>query len=1165
MKKFNEYKNLDLTAIAENVSQFWNENETFKKSVKIREGKPEYVFYEGPPSANGMPGIHHVMARALKDIFCRYQTQNGKQVFRKAGWDTHGLPIELGVEKELGITKEDIGKKISVEEYNQACRNAVMRYTDVWNDLTEKIGYWVDLDDPYITYDSKYMETVWWLLKQLYNKDLLYKGYTIQPYSPTAGTGLSSHELNQPGTYRDVSDTTVVAQFRVKKMSEKLREKVTLTSHQNNISTEEIAGATCGGALHWEEFDKENSGTGNVPIHILAWTTTPWTLPSNTALAVGKDIEYLLVKTFNQYTFEPINIVLAKALLQKNFGKKYTEGTAEDFANYTSESKVIPYQIIAELTGSDLEGTEYEQLIPWFQPAENPENAFRVIIGDYVTTEDGTGIVHIAPTFGADDARVAKESGIPPMLVKDENDNLVPLVDLQGRFISGGNTPELFAGKFIKNEYYEEGTAPEKSWDVELAILLKTDNKAFKVEKYVHSYPHCWRTDKPVLYYPLDSWFVKMTAVKDRLVKLNESINWKPKSTGEGRFANWLENVNDWNLSRSRYWGIPLPIWRTEDLKEEIIIGSVEELMTEIQKSIEAGVMSKNPFDGFEAGDMSKENYAKIDLHKNIVDQITLVSASGKPMKRESDLIDVWFDSGSMPYAQLHYPFENKELIDERKAFPADFIAEGVDQTRGWFYTLHAIGTAVFDSVAYKNVMSNGLVLDKNGQKMSKRLGNAVDPFETLKKYGPDATRWYMISNANPWENLKFDIEGIDEVRRKFFGTLYNTYSFFALYANVDGFKYTEAEVVNRPEIDRWILSELNLLVKEVTEFYNDYEPTKVARAINNFVNDNLSNWYVRLCRRRFWKGEYTEDKISAYQTLYTCLETVAKISAPVAPFFMDQLYQDLNKITEKNKAESVHLTDFPVADESLIDQDLVEKTHLAQQITSMVFSLRKKENIKVRQPLQKVMIPVLDNKTQSQIMAVSELIKQEVNVKELQLINAEEAAHLIVKQIKPNFKTLGSKLGKDMKSVGAQISGMTTEQIADLEKEGKMMIDGHEIMLDDVEIFTKDIPGWTVTSEGKMTVALDLTLTEELKSEGIAREFVNRIQNLRKEKDFELTDRITIEIETGSPYENELLANKGYISEEVLSDKIEIVNSLPNFEEIEIDDKKFKVNINKM
>ena len=1168
MKKFSEYKNLDLTAVAENITDFWTQNQTFKKSVEIRAGRPEYVFYEGPPSANGMPGIHHVMARALKDIFCRYQTQNGKQVFRKAGWDTHGLPIELGVEKELGITKEDIGKKISVEDYNQACRNAVMRYTDVWNDLTEKIGYWVDLDDPYVTYEPKYMETVWWLLKQLYTKNLLYKGYTIQPYSPKAGTGLSSHELNQPGTYRDVTDTTVVAQFKLKKAPENASEtwkKLSAIAYpESNIDSSEIAGASCGGALHWEEFD---AAKPKANIYFLAWTTTPWTLPSNTALAVGRDIEYVLVKTFNQYTFEPIHIILANVLLQKNFGKKYFAGTKEDFTNYKADDKKIPFEIVQEFTGADLAGIEYEQLIPWFLPAEKPENAFRVIIGDFVTTEDGTGIVHIAPTFGADDARVAKENQISPLLIKDENDNLVPLVDLQGKFVKGGNMPELFAGKYIKNEYYDEGTAPEKSWDVDLAILLKTENKAFKVEKYVHSYPHCWRTDKPVLYYPLDSWFVKMTSVKDRLVALNETINWKPKSTGEGRFANWLENVNDWNLSRSRYWGIPLPIWRTDPStgsgpQEEIIIGSVEELMTEIQKSIEAGFMAKNPFDGFEIGNMSEENYAKIDLHKNFVDEIILVSASGKPMKREADLIDVWFDSGSMPYAQLHYPFENKAMIDERKAFPADFIAEGVDQTRGWFYTLHAIATAVFDSVAYKNVMSNGLVLDKNGQKMSKRLGNAADPFETLKKYGPDATRWYMIANANPWENLKFDVEGIDEVRRKFFGTLYNTYSFFTLYANVDGFNYTEEDVENRPEIDRWILSELNLLVKEVTEFYNDYEPTKVARAINSFVNDNLSNWYVRLCRRRFWKGDYSADKISAYQTLYMCLETVAKISAPIAPFFMDQLYQDLNRITGKNEAESVHLTDFPVADESLIDQDLVAKTHLAQQITSMVFSLRKKENIKVRQPLQKLMIPVMDAQTKDQILAVAELIKQEVNVKELQLINAEEASHLIVKQIKPNFKTLGSRLGKDMKSVGAAISALTAEEISQFEKDGKIELNGYEITTQDVEIFTKDIPGWTVANEGKMTVALDLSLTPELKAEGVAREFINRVQNLRKDKGFELTDRITIKLEENSPFEKELLGNNAYISEEVLSDRIEIVNSLSNFDEIEIDELKFKINV---
>jgi isoleucyl-tRNA synthetase len=1131
MSQFKEYKNLNLIDVAENVAEFWKANKTFEKSVETREGNPEFVFYEGPPSANGMPGIHHVMARALKDIFCRYQTQNGKQVFRKAGWDTHGLPVELGVEKELGITKEDIGKKISIEDYNKACREAVMRYTDVWNQLTEKIGYWVDLEDPYITYKSKYMETVWWLLKQLYSKDLLYKGYTIQPYSPKAGTGLSSHEVNQPGAYRDVTDTTIVAQFKT------LPETLPLFLQ----------------------------GFGDV--HFLAWTTTPWTLPSNTALTVGPKIDYVLVKTFNQYTFEPVNIVLAKALTGKQFGKKFVEGTDEDFANYTSSSKTIPFQILGEFKGSDLVGIKYEQLLPYTLPYQNPENAFRVISGDFVTTEDGTGIVHTAPTFGADDAKVAKEASpeVPPMLVLNEFGNPVPLVDLQGKFTSHMGD---FAGKYVKNEYYDAGTAPEKSVDVEIAIRLKEENKAFKVEKYVHSYPHSWRTEEPLLYYPLDSWFVKMTAVKDRLVDLNKEINWKPKSTGEGRFGNWLENVNDWNLSRSRYWGIPLPIWRTDpstgSAQEEIIIGSVEELYNEIEKSVAAGFMTENPFKGFEIGNMSEENYSLVDLHKNIVDKIVLVSESGKAMHRESDLIDVWFDSGSMPYAQLHYPFENKELIDNNKAFPADFIAEGVDQTRGWFYTLHAIGTAVFDSVAYKNVMSNGLVLDKNGLKMSKSKGNAVDPFETLAVYGPDATRWYMVSNANPWENLKFDIEGIDEVRRKFFGTLYNTYSFFTLYANVDGFKYSEKDIENRPEIDRWILSELNLLIKEVKAFYEDYEPTRVARSISNFVNDNLSNWYVRLCRRRFWKGDYSDDKISAYQTLYTCLETVAKLSDPIAPFFMDQLYQDLNAVTGKETFESVHLTDFPVANESLIDQDLVEKTHLAQNITSMVFSLRKKENIKVRQPLQKVLIPVLDKKTEEQILAVSELIKQEVNVKELQLINAEEASHLIVKQIKPNFKTLGSRLGKDMKVVGNEISNFTPEQISSLEKEGKVEIQGYEITTADVEISTKDIPGWTVTSDGKTTVALDLTLTEELKSEGIAREFINRIQNLRKEKDFELTDRISIILEENTPFLEQIKQNEEYISSEVLSNKIEIVSSLSNFNEIDIDDLNFKVNVEK-
>lgn len=1130
MKRYPEYKALNLTKIAADIQHWWEENKIFEKSVQLREGCPEYVFYEGPPSANGMPGIHHVMARAIKDIFCRYHTQKGEKVFRKAGWDTHGLPIELGVEKELGITKEDIGNKISVEEYNQKCREAVMRFTDVWNDLTRKIGYWVDLQDPYITYEPKYMESVWWLLAQLYKKGLLYKGYTIQPYSPKAGTGLSSHELNQPGTYRDVSDTTIVAQFRVRSFSDTLK-----------------------------HLDAEG------PVDILAWTTTPWTLPSNTALTVGNKIEYVLVKTFNQYTFQPCKVILAKVLLEKNFGKKYIESSEEDFKNYTPGEKLIPYQILNSFYGEELIGTTYEQLLPWFTPAENPEQAFRVIPGDFVTTEDGTGVVHTAPTFGADDAKVAREAGIPPMLVKDENGNLVPLVDLTGRFLKGGKVPEIFAGKFIKNEYYTDGKEPDKSWDVELAILLKTEGKAFKVEKYIHSYPHCWRTDKPVLYYPLDSWFVKMTEKRDRLVELNQEINWKPKSTGEGRFANWLENINDWNLSRSRYWGIPLPIWRTADAKEEICIASVEELMAEIEKSKQAGILEVNPYQGFVPGDMSEENYQKIDLHKNIVDKIVLVSPSGKPMYRETDLIDVWFDSGAMPYAQLHYPFENKDLIDNHRAFPADFIAEGVDQTRGWFYTLHAIGTAVFDSVAYKNVVSNGLVLDKNGQKMSKRLNNAIDPFSTLEKYGPDATRWYMISNANPWENLRFDLEGIDEVRRKFFGTLYNTYSFFALYANMDGFTYKEEEVKNRPEIDRWILSELHLLIKEVTQNYEAYEPTRVARAITSFVNDNLSNWYVRLCRRRFWKGEYTEDKVSAFQTLYTCLENIARLSAPIAPFFMDRLYQDLNGLTQKNEAISVHHTDFPVFDPSKVDQDLVEKTQLAQRITSMVFSLRKKENIKVRQPLQKIIIPVLNDKTLQQLQDIKDLIAAEVNVKTVELISPEQASEMIVKQIKPNFKTLGPKLGKDMKTIATAIENLDQKDIQALESNGELSINGYTITKEDTEIFTKDIPGWTVATEAGQLVALDINLNPDLIAEGIAREFINRIQNLRKEREYDLADPIALSIKDDTTHLNALLLNKDYIQSEVQAIQWNILTQLDNPHLIEIDGNNIAVQIQKI
>ena len=1135
--KFTEYKALELTKIAQEILQFWKDNNIFQKSIDFRNGKEPFIFYEGPPSANGLPGIHHVMARALKDIFCRFHTQLGEQVFRKAGWDTHGLPVELGVEKELGITKDDIGKKISVADYNKACKEAVMRYTNIWNDLTEKIGYWVDLEDPYITYKPKYMESVWWLLKQLYNKGLLYKGYTIQPYSPKAGTGLSSHELNQPGCYRDVSDTTITAQFKVKDFA-----------------------TTAAAAL-------KAQGT----VYILAWTTTPWTLPSNTALAVGKNIDYVLVRTFNQYTFEPIQVVLAKELVEKQLGAKFFRTSEEaDFVAYANDEnrKKIPYEILAECKGTDLVGTTYEQLIPWFLPAENPEKAFRVIPGDFVTTEDGTGIVHIAPTFGADDARVGKENGIPPMLVRDENDNLVPLIDLQGRFLKGDKVPELFAEKYIKNEYYKSGEAPEKSWDVELAILLKTENKAFKVEKYVHSYPHCWRTDTPVLYYPLDSWFVKMTAVRDRLVALNQEINWKPKATGEGRFANWLENINDWNLSRSRYWGIPLPIWRTEDTKEEKIIGSVEELITEINKSVEAGLMQENPFKDFKVGDMSEANYDLIDLHKNIVDTIVLVSDSGKPMKRESDLIDVWFDSGSMPYAQVHYPFENKDLIDKGKAFPADFIAEGVDQTRGWFYTLHAIATSVFDSVAYKNVMSNGLVLDKNGQKMSKRLGNAVDPFETLEKYGADATRWYMISNANPWDNLKFDVEGIEEVRRKFFGTLYNTYSFFALYANLDGFTYAEAEVPlqKRPEIDRWILSELHTLIAKVKEAFLDYEPTRATRLISDFVQENLSNWYVRLCRRRFWKGEYEEDKISAYQTLYTCLEVVAKLSAPVAPFFMDRLYRDLNGVTGKDKAESVHLTDYPESKTQYIDKALESKMEKAQNISSLVLSLRKKEMIKVRQPLQKILIPTLSEAEKAEILAVANLIKHEVNVKEIEFI--DDASGILVKQIKPNFRTLGPKFGKQMKDIAAVINDFTQQDIQAFERQGtkEITLAGQTLTLDltDVEITSQDIEGWLVASSSTgLVVALDATITDELRAEGIARELVNRIQNLRKDTGLEVTDRIRIRLQHQDTLEQAVQANEAYIKAETLANEILFADTLQG-EEVAFDDIVTKIAVEK-
>lgn len=1128
---FKEYKGLNLPELAENVLHFWREESVFEQSIKRRENAPPFVFFEGPPSANGMPGIHHVMARTIKDIFCRYKTQKGFRVDRKAGWDTHGLPIELGVEKELGITKEDIGKTLSVEEYNEACRKAVMRYTDVWNQLTERAGYWVDMTQPYVTYEPKYMESVWWLLQQIYNKGLLYKGYTIQPYSPKAGTGLSSHELNQPGTYQDVTDTTVVAQFKAitKHLPESLR-----------------------------AFDN---------LHFLAWTTTPWTLPSNTALTVGPKINYVVVKTFNQYTGQPIHVVLAEALVAKVFSGKYQEADALDHEEVIDpKGKNIPYTVVHQLNGAALVGARYEQLLPYAQPFEHPENAFRVIAGDFVTTEDGTGIVHTAPTFGADDAKAAKEATpeVPPMLVKDAEGQLVPLVDLQGRF-----RPEVtdFAGAYVKNEYYPEGEAPEKSVDVEIAIKLKIDNKAFKVEKYVHSYPNCWRTDKPILYYPLDSWFIKVTDFRDRMHALNKEINWKPKATGEGRFGNWLASANDWNLSRSRFWGIPLPIWRTEDGRETRCIGSIRELKQAMAESVKAGHMDRDLFADFDPDDQSQENYAHVDLHKSHVDQIVLTASNGAPMYRESDLIDVWFDSGSMPYAQWHYPFENKEKVEQtwRKA---DFIAEGVDQTRGWFYTLHAIGTMIFDDIAYKNVVSNGLVLDKNGQKMSKRLGNAVDPFETLDTYGPDATRWYMISNANPWDNLKFDLDGIGEVRNKFFGTLYNTYGFFALYANVDGFSYSEAEAPfnERPEIDRWILSTLNSLIQTVDQAYTAYEPTKAARAISDFVQEHLSNWFVRLSRRRYWKGSYGPDKISAYQTLYQCLVTVAQLAAPIAPFFMDRLFRDLTLVVEGNGPISVHLSDFPKADLAAIDLDLERKMSKAQTVSSLVLSLRQKVKIKVRQPLQAVMIPVLSEAQKQDIEAVADLIKHEVNVKEIELISDDSG--ILVKQIKPDFKKLGPRFGADMKAVAAAIGQFGPDEINALEQNGSMdlEIDSKSITLDrsDVIITSQDIEGWLVASADGITVALDVTISESLKDEGICRELVNRIQNLRKDSGLEVTDRIEISI-LSHPLIDKALKHFGdYVAEETLADGLHIVTEMPSGQSVEFDDITTQLNIKK-
>ncbi|ADY53087.1 Isoleucyl-tRNA synthetase [Pseudopedobacter saltans DSM 12145] len=1130
---YKEYKQLNLSQIGKEVLENWKENDVFAKSINNRPDSKPYTFFEGPPSANGMPGIHHVMARSIKDIFCRYKTLKGYQVKRKGGWDTHGLPIELAVEKSLGITKEDIGKKISVEDYNEACRKEVMRYTDVWNDLTEKMGYWVDLDEPYITYKNDYIESLWWILKELHTAGFLYKGYTVQPYSPAAGTGLSSHELNQPGTYRDVKDTSVVAEFRLK-----------------------------GDQIHPlipRLFEEDEEDTV-----IIAWTTTPWTLPSNCALAIGENIDYVKVKTFNQYTHLPVSVVLARDLVAKHFK---AEAKDLSFQDYKGGDKLIPWEVTDEFKGSELVGLRYYQLLPYVSSEEIEANAFRVIPGDFVTTEDGTGIVHIASVYGADDFRVAKENGVPSIMIKDERGNELPLVDKQGRFI-----PEVtdFAGRFVKEEYYsdEERKAEDfKPTDVLIAIKLKEENKAFDVKKYEHSYPHCWRTDKPVLYYPLDSWFIKTTAIKDKLVALNKTINWKPESTGTGRFGNWLENLVDWNLSRSRYWGTPLPIWRTEDGSEEICIGSVGELNSKIDEAAQAGFMP--------------EGFRLKDMHRPFVDDVVLVSSKGEKMFREPDLIDVWFDSGAMPYAQWHYPFENQEEF--AKAYPADFIAEGVDQTRGWFFTLHTIAALLSEcspeikavnfengnqGIAFKNVISNGLVLDKNGNKMSKRLGNAVDPFSTIEQYSADATRWYMISNASPWDNLKFNIEGLDEVRRKFFGTLYNTYAFFALYANIDGFKYSEADIdiSKRPEIDRWIISLLNTLTKEVDEFYEDFEPTKAARSIQNFVDEHLSNWFVRLSRRRFWKGDYSEDKISAYQTLYTCLETVAKLMSPIAPFFSDRLFNDLNSETDREKVESVHLADFPIYHEELVDKSLEERMQLAQDISSMVLSLRKKVGINVRQPLNKILLPVLDAAFQAKVEKVKELILSETNIKEIEYIT--DTAGIIKKKIKPNFKSLGPKVGKNMKAVGNYLTNLTDEQINSFETNRNIVfdVDGltFDIPVEDVEIIAEDVPGWQVTNIGRLTVALDVTITEELKEEGIAREVINRIQNLRKDKGFEVTDKIKVLLEDNSLISKSVEKNKLYICAETLSEEFEILK-LTEGDSIEIENEKLFILLSKI
>ena len=1119
--KFKEYKGLDLSQVNKDVLKTWEQNDTFHKSLTTREGRPTFVFYEGPPSANGMPGIHHVMARTIKDIFCRYKTQQGYLVHRKAGWDTHGLPVELGVEKMLGITKEHIGKTISVEEYNNTCRKEVMKYTDVWEDLTHKMGYWVDMEHPYITYDNRYIESLWHLLQMLFDKGLLYKGKTIQPFSPAAGTGLSTHELNQPGCYRDVKDTTVVAQFR---------------AVRNNKS----------------EFLFADS---SADVYFLAWTTTPWTLPSNTALALGPNIRYVKVLTFNPYSGDPAVVILAKDRLAAYFN---AANENEGFDEYKPGEKKLPYRILAEYAGSELVGVSYEQLFPWVKPEGD---AFRTIGGDYVTTEDGTGIVHIAPTFGADDDRVAKAAGIAPLILRDKLSSPEPMVDRQGRFYRLEDIDETFvanhinvevygefAGRFVKNAYDPNLTEEDTSLDVDLCVVLKKENKAFRIEKHVHSYPHCWRTDKPVLYYPLDSWFIRTTALKERMMQLNDTINWKPASTGTGRFGKWLENLVDWNLSRSRYWGTPLPVWVSEDRSEVLCIGSVAQLKDECEKSVKAGFMSSNPLATFTEGDFSDDNYNKFDLHRPFVDNIVLVSATGQKMMRETDLIDVWFDSGAMPYAQVHYPFQNKENFGE--VYPADFIAEGVDQTRGWFFTLHAIATMLFDSVAFKNIISNGLVLDKNGNKMSKRLGNAVEPFEVIEQYGSDPLRWYMITNSQPWDNLKFDIDGVDEVRRKLFGTLYNTYSFFSLYANVDGFTYQEAEVpvAERPEIDRWIISLLNSLVKEVHDAYESYEPTRAGRAIQEFVMENLSNWYVRLNRKRFWGGEYDKDKIAAYQTLYTCLETVAMLSAPIAPFYSEQLYLDLTQISGRDKDGSVHLSTFPTFNAELIDKALEEQMDIAQRLSSMVLGLRRKVSIKVRQPLQKMMVPVLDENFRTRLKAVETLILNEVNVKELEYLT--DTAGVLVKKIKPNFKELGPRYGKMMKSISAAVAQITQQDIATIEREGKYSLNTAEGMVDllvtDVDIISEDIPGWLVANEGKLTIALDVTVTNELRMEGIARELINRIQNLRKDAGFDVTDKINVTILKHEAINSAVMAHKDYIAGQTLAKEITLTEAMP-------------------